>query len=122
MLKTRIELTDEFDVLVAEDGEKGYEIAAAKRPDLILTDLEMPVVDGWEATRRLKSNPETRECLSSAYRPTRLPASARRRSRPDVKSSIPSRWSLIGCWAKFASWLSDGGCKLRQAQRAWDQR
>src|SRR5262245_65443709 len=52
----------------------------------------------------------------------RLPASARRRSRPDVKSSIPSRWSLIGCWAKFASWLADGWCKLRQAQRAWDQR
>jgi len=61
MLKTRLELTDEFEVLVAEDGEKGCEIAAAKRPDLILMDLEMPVVDGWEATRRLKSNPETRD-------------------------------------------------------------
>jgi len=61
MLKTRLELTDEFEVLVAEDGEKGCEIAAAKRPDLILLDLEMPVVDGWEATRRLKSNPETRD-------------------------------------------------------------
>ena len=61
MLKTRLELTEEFEVLVAEDGEKGCEIAAAKRPDLILMDLEMPVVDGWEATRRLKSKPETRD-------------------------------------------------------------
>src|SRR6516165_2634725 len=61
MLKTRLELTDEFEVLVAEDGEKGCEIAAAKRPDLILMVLEMPVVDGWEATRRLKSKPETRD-------------------------------------------------------------
>ena len=61
MLKMRLELTDEFEVLVAEDGEQGCEIAAAKRPDLILMDLEMPVVDGWEATRRLKSNPETRD-------------------------------------------------------------
>ena len=60
MLKMRLELTDEFEVLVSEDGEQGCEIAAAKRPDLILMDLEMPVVDGWEATRRLKSNPETR--------------------------------------------------------------
>ena len=60
MLKMRLKLTDEFEVLVAEDGEQGCEIAAAKRPDLILMDLEMPVVDGWEATRRLKSNPETR--------------------------------------------------------------
>ena len=61
MLRMRLELTDEFEVLVAEDGEKGSEIAAAKRPDLILMDLEMPVVDGWEATRRLKSTPETRD-------------------------------------------------------------
>jgi len=61
MLKMRLELTGEFEVLVAEDGEQGCEIAAAKRPDLILMDLEMPVVDGWEATRRLKSEPETRD-------------------------------------------------------------
>ena len=61
MLKTRLELTDEFEVLVAEDGEKGCKVAAAEQPDLILMDLEMPVVDGWEATRRLKGNPQTRD-------------------------------------------------------------
>jgi CheY-like chemotaxis protein len=61
MLKMRLELADEFEVLVAEDGEKGCKVAAAEQPDLILMDLEMPVVDGWEATRRLKANPETRD-------------------------------------------------------------
>ena len=61
MLKMRLELTNEFEVLVAEDGAKGCEVAAAEQPDLILMDLEMPVVDGWEATRRLKSNPATRD-------------------------------------------------------------
>jgi CheY-like chemotaxis protein len=60
MLKMRLELTDEFEVLVAEDGEKGCAMAAAELPDLILMDLEMPVVDGWEAARRLKCNPATR--------------------------------------------------------------
>jgi two-component system cell cycle response regulator DivK len=60
MLKMRLELTDEFEVLVAEDGEKGCAMAASERPDLILMDLEMPVIDGWEATRRLKSKAETR--------------------------------------------------------------
>ncbi len=61
MLKLRLELTDEFEVLVAEDGEKGCAMAASEKPDLILMDLEMPVIDGWEATRRLKSKPETRD-------------------------------------------------------------
>ena len=61
MLKMRLELLDEFEVLTAGDGEQGCDMAAAERPDLVLMDLEMPGIDGWEATRRLKSNPETRD-------------------------------------------------------------
>ena len=60
MLKMRLELLDDFEVLTAEDGEKGCAMALAERPDIILMDLEMPVVDGWEATRRLKEDPQTR--------------------------------------------------------------
>jgi CheY-like chemotaxis protein len=59
MLKMRLELFGDFEVLTAEDGEKGCEMAAAEQPDIILMDLEMPVVDGWEATRRLRQNPQT---------------------------------------------------------------
>src|SRR5215475_5458886 len=61
MLKMRLELLGTFAVLTAEDGEKGSEMAAAERPDIILMDLEMPVVDGWEAAWRLKGNPQTRD-------------------------------------------------------------
>ncbi|MGE5156837.1 MAG: response regulator [Gemmatimonas sp.] len=61
MLKMRLELLGDFEVLAAENGEKGCEMAAAEQPDIILMDLEMPVVDGWEATRRLKGNPTTRD-------------------------------------------------------------
>ena len=61
MLKMRLELLGEFEVLAAEDGEKGCEIALRERPDIILMDLEMPVIDGWEATRRLKGNPQTHD-------------------------------------------------------------
>ena len=61
MLKMRLELLGEFEVLAAEDGEKGCAIALRERPDIILMDLEMPVIDGWEATRRLKGNPQTHD-------------------------------------------------------------
>jgi CheY-like chemotaxis protein len=61
MLKMRLERLGEFEVLAAEDGEKGCEIALRERPDIILMDLEMPIIDGWEATRRLKGNPQTHD-------------------------------------------------------------
>ena len=61
MLKMRLELLGDFEVLAAEDGQKGCEMAATEQPDVILMDLEMPVVDGWEASRRLKNNPQTRD-------------------------------------------------------------
>ena len=49
-----------FDVLVASDGGGGLEVARAERPDLILLDLAMPDVDGWECARRLKGEASTR--------------------------------------------------------------
>jgi CheY-like chemotaxis protein len=49
-----------YEVLLAEDGAKGVAAAAAERPDLVLMDMSLPVLDGWEATRRLKADPGTR--------------------------------------------------------------
>jgi CheY-like chemotaxis protein len=49
-----------FTVIVAPDGEGGVAMAASEAPDLILMDLRLPGIDGWEATRRLKAAPETR--------------------------------------------------------------
>ena len=67
MLKMRLELLGDFEVLTAENGERGCEVAAAERPDIILMDLEMPVMDGWEATRRLKGNPQTSDIPVIAF-------------------------------------------------------
>ena len=48
-----------FEVLTAEDGQVGVQMASTDRPDLILMDLSMPVLDGWEATRQIKASDET---------------------------------------------------------------
>lgn len=49
-------LEDEYEILTATDGAAGIKLAERERPDLILMDLSLPVVDGWEATRRIKAN------------------------------------------------------------------
>ena len=50
-----------FEVLVASSGDEGLHLAETSRPDLILMDLHMPLLDGWECCRRLKASPATRD-------------------------------------------------------------
>ena len=49
-----------YDVVIAIDGQQGVDMAASEAPDLILMDMSLPVIDGWEATRRVKANEATR--------------------------------------------------------------
>ena len=48
-----------YDVVIAVNGQEGVEMAASEKPDLILMDMSLPVLDGWEATRKLKADPAT---------------------------------------------------------------
>jgi CheY-like chemotaxis protein len=50
-----------YEVAMAEDGARGIAMAASDRPDLILMDMSLPVIDGWEATRRIKATPGLRK-------------------------------------------------------------
>ena len=59
MLSRRLARRD-YEVLVAVDGKEGVEMAGSVAPDLILMDMSLPVMDGWEATRQLKASPETK--------------------------------------------------------------
>jgi CheY-like chemotaxis protein len=58
MLSRRLERKG-YQVVLAVDGQEGVEMAASAAPDLVLMDMSLPVLDGWEATRRLKAAPAT---------------------------------------------------------------
>ena len=60
MLKRRL-VRAGFDVVTASDGEQGLLQVRLERPDLVLMDLSLPILDGWEATRRLKADPTLRD-------------------------------------------------------------
>ena len=49
-----------FEVVLAVDGQQGVDLAHSEKPDIILMDMNLPVMDGWEATRRIKSDDRTR--------------------------------------------------------------
>jgi Response regulator receiver domain len=125
MLKMRLELLGDFEVLTAEDGEKGCEMAAAERPDIILMDLEMPVVDGWEPhegsrpIHKLATSP-----LSLSPR-TRSPVNAKRRSRRSATSSTPSRSNLIG-WSQpfgaFSPTVNEANPRMCVISKGMDHR
>lgn len=63
-----------YQVMTALDGDEAIKIAQQERPDLILMDMSLPVLDGWEATRRLKADPATRDIPVIALTAHALPA------------------------------------------------
>lgn len=59
MLSRRL-IRSGYEVVIAVDGKQGVDMAASERPDLILMDMSLPVIDGWEATRQIKAKDATR--------------------------------------------------------------
>ena len=60
MLSRRL-IRNGYEVVIAIDGQQGVDMAVSERPDLILMDMSLPVIDGWEATRRIKADDATRQ-------------------------------------------------------------
>jgi two-component system, cell cycle response regulator DivK len=54
-------LEEDYEIVIATDGAAGVDLSRLEHPDLILMDLSLPIVDGWEATRRIKSDTATRD-------------------------------------------------------------
>jgi two-component system cell cycle response regulator DivK len=59
MLSRRL-IRNGFEIVSAVDGQQGVAMATSEKPDVILMDMSLPVMDGWEATRRIKADPATR--------------------------------------------------------------
>ena len=77
-----------FTVETAENGYEAIDKARALRPDLILMDLSLPALDGWEATRRLKSDPETAPIRVIALSAHAMSAEAERAARAGCEGFI----------------------------------
>ncbi|KXU34404.1 two-component system response regulator [Cephaloticoccus primus] len=60
MLSRRLTLRG-YEVIIAENGQEGIDTATTQQPDIVLMDMSLPIVDGWEATRRLKAAEATRQ-------------------------------------------------------------
>ena len=82
-----------YEVVIAVDGREGVDKARAESPALVLMDMSLPVLDGWEATRELRADPATRSIPSSPSRPTPWPGTARGPSRRAATTSTRSRSS-----------------------------
>jgi two-component system, cell cycle response regulator DivK len=60
MLSRRL-IRNGYEVVIAVDGQQGVDMATSERPDLILMDMSLPVIDGWEATRQIKASEATKK-------------------------------------------------------------
>ena len=81
-------------VLSVADGASGMAAAASVRPDLILMDLALPRVDGWEATRRLKANPKTRDIPVVAFTAHVLQEDAERAREAGCAAVVPKPFEI----------------------------
>jgi two-component system cell cycle response regulator DivK len=94
-----------FDIVEATDGASGLAQAAASRPDLILMDIQLPVMDGYEATRRLKANPGLRHIPVIAVTSYALSGDEVRAARAGCDAYIAKPYSPRGLLAKVESFI-----------------
>ena len=98
-----------FTVVIATDGEQGVALAASERPDLVLMDLSLPVLDGWEATRRIKAAPETSRIPIIALSAHAMPGDAEKALAAGCDDFDTKPVELPRLLAKIRALKPDGG-------------
>jgi CheY-like chemotaxis protein len=107
MLKRRLERAG-FEIVVAADGEQGLAVARDAPPDLILMDLSLPVLDGWEATRLLKGSEATRSIPVIALSAHAMPGDREKALEAGCDEYDAKPVKLPGLLAKIRALLPEG--------------
>jgi two-component system cell cycle response regulator DivK len=94
-----------YELLEAPDGETGVSMAAKHKPDLILMDIQLPVLDGYEASRRIKSDPELRGIPIIAVTSYALSGDEDKAREAGCDAYIAKPYSPRGLLAKIAEFI-----------------
>ena len=92
-----------YEMIEAENGEEALAAVAKRRPDLILMDIQIPIIDGYEVTRRIKADPALRSIPIIAVTSHAMAAVKKKRARLAVMISWPSPIARASYWRRFAS-------------------
>ena len=96
MLSRRL-LRKGYEVVMAVDGEQAVAMAQSEKPDLILMEMSLPVIDGWEATRRVKAAEMSSRIPIIALTAHAMSGDRERASAPDATTTIRSRLKCRAC-------------------------
>jgi two-component system, cell cycle response regulator DivK len=94
-----------FDLIEAENGEEALAALAKQRPDLILMDIQLPIMDGYEATRRLKANPALRSILIIAVTSYALSGDEEKARAAGCDDFVPKPYSPRQLLAKIRQYV-----------------
>jgi two-component system, cell cycle response regulator DivK len=92
-----------FEIIEAKDGEEGVRAAEAERPDLILMDIQLPLLDGYEATRRIKADPALRAIPIIVVTSYALSGDEVKAREAGCDAMYPSRIARVSYWPKSVS-------------------
>ena len=98
-------LEDDYEVIEAVNGEEAVTLAEKERPDLILMDLSLPVMDGWEATRKIKSNDDLKSVPIIALTAHAMKGDEEKAKQAGCNDYLPKPIDENELFAKIAKYL-----------------